>query len=132
MNGAPTPLSIVARAQAALGAGDAAGFVALLAEDATMTVQGTTALSGVFTGAAEILAWFGRIAPRIKAARVEPIGRMESGDWVITRDRVEATTIAGRTYRNEYLRLWRCVDGLCVEIVEYLDTEAVTRDLLGE
>jgi ketosteroid isomerase-like protein len=127
-----SPLAIVAQAQAALGAGDAAGFVALLAEGVTMTVQGTTAVSGVFTGPAEILAWFGRIAPRITAARVEPIAQMESGEWVITRDRVEATTIAGRTYRNEYLRLWRCVGGLCVEMVEYLDTEAVTRDLLGD
>lgn len=126
-----SPTQIVDGAQHAMSQGDAAGFVSMLSDDVTMTVQGTAAISGRLVGPNAVLAWFGRIAPLVAAATVEPIQRLADGEWVITRDRVVATTVAGRTYRNEYLRLWRCVGGRCVEIVEYLDTEAVTNDLLA-
>jgi ketosteroid isomerase-like protein len=124
--------SIVRAAQAALAEGNAPAFVALLSPDVKLIVMGTTPISGTFVGAEAILGWFAKIAPRIASASAQPVQCLNAGRWMVTWDRVVATTVAGRAYRNDYARLWRCEEGLCVEIIEFLDTEAVTQALLAD
>lgn len=126
------PTELVAEAQALLAQGRAADFVALLSQDVKLVVRGTTRISGTFEGAEAILGWFAAIGPRIVSATVEPGLVLADGDWVVTSDHIEATTVSGALYRNDYLRMWRCTGGRIVEIVEYLDTEAVTNALLAD
>lgn len=57
--------------------------------------------------------------------RIEVIGVTDGGDRVAVEARSTGTLPDGSTYRNSYHFLFAFVDGLIVDIREYLDTAAV-------
>lgn len=128
-----TPKETVRGMFAALSAGDAAGFLAPMADDVVFTLIGTTAFSGTRHGKQAIIE--GVLAPL--GAKLDGGIRMTvdrliaEGDTVVSLSRGEAKTRDGRDYNNTYAHVWRFRDGRIVEVREYLDTELVTAALGG-
>lgn len=118
---------------AALSAGDAEGFLSRLADDVQWTIHGTTRYSGLYDGKADAAnRLLGRLGQQLAGGlTVEVDEIVAEGDRVVARGRGRSRTTAGQEYDNEYCWWYRVVDGKVVEIVEYLDTELVTR-VLGE
>ena len=100
--------------------------VAMLADDATWWVAGTTALSRTYTKSefAQLLSQVTPMAP--KGLSVTPTALCAEGDRVS----VEAVSYGeftnGRVYKNEYHFMMVIRDGKLVSVREYLDTEHVT------
>ncbi len=100
--------------------------LAMLAEDATWWVAGTTALSATYnkTEFANLLGQITPMAP--KGLSVKPTALCAEGERVS----VEAVSYGefnnGRVYRNEYHFMMVIRDGKFVSVREYLDTEHVT------
>ena len=116
---------------AALSAGDAAGFLAPMADDVAFTLIGTTAFSGTRHGKQAVID--GVLTPlseRLEGGIRLTVERMiAEGDTVVSLSRGEAKTRDGREYNNTYAHVWRFAGGRVVEVREYLDTELVTSAL---
>ena len=116
---------------AALSAGDAAGFLAPMADDVAFTLIGTTAFSGTRRGKQAVID--GVLTPlseRLEGGIRLTVERMiAEGDTVVSLSRGEAKTRDGREYNNTYAHVWRFAGGRVVEVREYLDTELVTSAL---
>jgi ketosteroid isomerase-like protein len=100
--------------------------LAMLADDATWWVAGTTALSATYNKK-EFANLLGQIAPMApKGLSVTPTALCAEGDRVS----VEAVSYGeftnGRVYKNEYHFMIVVRDGKLVSVREYLDTEHVT------
>lgn len=102
--------------------GDAQATTALMTEDATWWVAGTTGLSGTYDRPA-----FAQLLGRVNETCTGPI-KLTPKEWTIDDDRVAveteslAHTRTGRTYNNHYHFLFRLRDGKVAGVREYLDT----------
>jgi ketosteroid isomerase-like protein len=118
--------ALVTKFFTAFSAGRYDEVLAMLADDATWWVAGTTALSGTYPKAqfAELL---GRVAPMAPGGlRVTPKVMTAEGDRVAVEAESYAEFNNGRTYRNQYHFLMVVRDGKFASVREYLDTEHVT------
>jgi uncharacterized protein len=100
--------------------------LAMLADDATWWVAGTTALSKTYSKT-EFAALLGQVAPMApKGLSVTPTALCAEGERVS----VEAVSYGeftnGRVYKNEYHFMMVIRNGKFVSVREYLDTEHVT------
>jgi len=100
--------------------------LAMLNEDATWWVAGTTALSRTYSKP-EFAKLLGEIAPMApKGLRVTPKLLTAEGDRVSVEAESHAEFTNGRTYHNIYHFMMVIRDGKFSAVREYLDTEHVT------
>lgn len=105
--------------------------LALLSDDATWWVAGTTALSGTYTKPefATLLADVTGSAPR--GIQVTPKQLTAEDNRVSVEAESYGEISNGKTYRNIYHFMMECRDGRISAVREYLDTEHVT-EIFGE
>jgi uncharacterized protein len=115
----------------ALRKGDTAGVWNVLADDVTYTVIGTTSWSGTYEGKQQIQSDL--FKPLYKVLGKSPHNTVErllaDEDYVVVQARGDNVTTAGVRYDNTYCLLFRLAEGKVTEIVEYSDTELMTRAL---
>lgn len=101
----------------------------MLAEDAKWTIIGSTSWSRTFTGKAAILREL--LQPlaqnfagpnRVRAGRI-----VAEGDIVMAEGRNLSVTKRGKPYPNRYVWVFEFRKGSVVDVVEYCDTDLVTR-----
>ena len=117
---------------AALADGDRRPFADSFADDFRWVMRGTTTWSGTYDGKEAVYRdlmqpLFAQFANdyRNHATRI-----LADGDWVVVECRGEVTTVRGDPYDNSYCYLCRFdADGRMKELIEYMDTELVTRAL---
>lgn len=107
-------------------AGDFAGATAMLSDDASWWVAGSTDLSGTYSKP-EFIALLEQVTPLApNGLRVTP-SRMTAED---NRVSVEAESYGeisnGKTYRNIYHFMMEIGDGKITNVREFMDTEHVT------
>lgn len=100
--------------------------LAMLTDDATWTVMGTTALSGTYskTEFTKLLGEVGGNAP--KGIQVTPSQLTAEDDRVSMEAESYGEISNGKTYKNIYHFMIVCRDGKIAKVREYLDTEHVT------
>lgn len=112
----------------ALTGGDGETFLAGFADDVQWRIIGTTALSRVYAGKAELV-----------EKLLEPFGKEIDGDFtldiqsliaeddrVVMQSQGRARTQRGKDYNNTYCHVFRFRGSEVAEVTEYLDTELVT------
>ena len=104
--------------------GDFDACFGLVADDITWTNIGTTALSGLYHGKAEVMEkLLGPLFGQLKAGIRSTIqGLIAEGDIVVALTSGQAETHDGRAYNNTYCQVIRLRDGQFVEVTEYFDT----------
>jgi len=116
----------------ALAQGDARPFVAALADDFTWIMPGGNAWCGRYEGKAAVRdrlfrPLFAQFATQYTLTATRFIAE---GDIVVVECRGNVTTRRGLPYANTYCMVFRFGDdGLLHELVEYMDTELVSRVL---
>jgi uncharacterized protein len=116
---------------AELGKGNSAPFVEAMADDFTWIAPGSTAWSGTYAGKKAVLEGL------FASLRVEMEGRIKTiphrfiaeDDIVVVEARGDNMTKAGKPYRNTYCMVYRLEGGKLKEVIEYMDTELVTKVL---
>jgi ketosteroid isomerase-like protein len=108
--------------------GDMDTCFGLIADDIRWTNVGTTSLSGVYRGKAELMEkllgpLFGQLKQGI---HMEVVRLVAEGDHVVAQASGTAETLDGRPYNNSYCWIIRIQDGKLAELTEFLDTELVT------
>jgi len=103
-------------------AGDAAGLLDMLAEDATWWVAGNFALSGTRSKKefAELLTQVA--AATTEGIRLTPKAFTAEGDRVAVETESYARHVNGKLYNNQYHFLFEIRDGKIRAVREYLDT----------
>ncbi|MBS7457280.1 nuclear transport factor 2 family protein [Coralloluteibacterium stylophorae] len=117
---------VVAAAFAAWAAGGSGFFDEVLAPDVVWTIAGSGPSAGTYRGREALLT--GAVEPltRHLATPVRPVSHRvwADGEHVVVDWQGEATTTAGRPYRNSYAWILRMEDGRAVEVKAYLDLAA--------
>jgi ketosteroid isomerase-like protein len=103
-------------------AGDAAGLLDMLAEDATWWVAGNFALSGTRSKKefAELLTQVG--GATTEGIRLTPKAFTAEGDRVAVETESYARHVNGKLYNNQYHFLFEIREGKIRAVREYLDT----------
>lgn len=104
-----------------------------LADDIQWTIIGSTGLSGVYHGKRDVT---DNLLARVRARLATPITFtferfIADGEYVVMQARGQATAVTGLAYNNIYCIVARIVNGQIREMTDYIDTELVTRALLG-
>ena len=96
----------------------------MVTDDVTWTNIGTTALSGTYTGKAELMEkLIGPLFGQLEAGISSTIHSLiAEGDQVVALTSGTATTKDGRPYNNSYCHVIRLRDGKFAEVKEYFDT----------
>lgn len=102
--------------------GAVAETMALMSEDATWWVAGTTPISGTYDKKAFTQLLSGVLDACKGPIRIEPKVYTAQGDRVAVEAESFAETRNERTYNNFYHFLFRVRDGRIVSVREYLDT----------
>ncbi len=107
--------------------GDARPFFALVSDEVTWTVIGSTPISGTFHSKRAFIA---DATSKLTAGLATPISGairsvMADGDHVIVQWEGQAEMTNGGRYDQHYCWVMRLADGMVVETVAYLDTEMV-------
>ena len=102
-----------------------------LRDDVVWTIIGTTALSGVYRGKAEVRdGLFAGLRARLTGPVVfTPERFITEGDHVVMQARGQATAKSGKPYNNTYCIVARFADGKNIEMIDYIDTELITSAL---
>lgn len=116
---------------AGLARGDSRLFLDSLADDFCWTAKGTNAWSGPYRGKQAVREHLLRpLFANFAGQYTNTAHRfIADGDWVAVECRGKVTTKSGKPYNNEYCWVCRVKDGKLVEVIEYMDTELVTRVL---
>src|SRR5688500_14008525 len=104
--------------------GNAQGAFALFTDDVSYDLKGSTPVSGVYRGLAQIVGdfftpWRKQIDGDLVLKVDELIG---DGDRVVALARGKARTVHGLPYENDYAFVFGIRDGKISEVIEYLDT----------
>ena len=96
----------------------------MVADDVTWTNIGTTALSGTYSGKAELMEkLLGPLFGQLEAGISSTIDALiAEDDWVVALTSGTATTKDGQPYNNSYCQVIRLRDGKFAEVKEYFDT----------
>lgn len=122
--------TVVAEAFASWGRGDSQPLFGLIADDVVWRLPGSIPGSGVFEGKEAFLEQSARpLHRRLRRSPVPKVDRIVSDDdVVVVQWHGEGETAHGAPYSNEYCWVLRFGDrDQIVEIVSYLDTQAVAR-----
>ena len=116
-----------------LSAGNTQPLLDSLADDVQWTIIGSTELSGTYHGKREVT---DNLLARLRARLATPITFtferfIADGEYVAMQARGQATAVTGLPYNNTYCIVARIVNGQIREMTDYIDTELVTRALLG-
>jgi uncharacterized protein len=116
-----------------LSAGNTQPLLDSLADDVQWTIIGSTELSGTYHGKREVT---DNLLARVRARLATPITFtverfIADGEYVAMQARGQATAVTGLPYNNTYCIVARIVNGQIREMTDYIDTELVTRALLG-
>ncbi|MGR8919359.1 MAG: nuclear transport factor 2 family protein [Gammaproteobacteria bacterium] len=104
--------------------------LAMMADDATWWVAGSTALSGTYSKP-EFAALLGNVTPQApNGIRVTPKQLTAEDDRVSVEAESYGEITNGKVYRNIYHFMMEVRDGKLSAVREYLDTEHVT-DVFG-
>lgn len=114
-----------------LCAGDFTGGFATLADEATWTIIGDTALSKRFTKDRLITDMVPMLSTFKEPAQMAVHEIIAEGDRAVVIAKVEGVGPYGPYRQDPYCFILRTRDGRIVEIVEYLDTVAVETALVG-
>jgi len=116
-----------------LSEGDAEGAVALLSDDIVWVCEGTTPVSGRYTGLKSVLEdFFGPVNEhREEGISFNILDMFGEGDSVVALVEGFMTGKYGR-YDNLYCQIYRVRDGKIYESLEYLDTALVETALFGK
>jgi ketosteroid isomerase-like protein len=101
-------------------------------ENIRWTIIGSTALSGVRQGKAEVVE---SLLKPLRARRADGPVVFEAerfiaeGEHVVMQAKGRATARSGAPYNNTYCIVARIVDGKIVEMIDYVDTELITQVL---
>lgn len=116
----------------ALTHGNGETFLAGFADDVKWRIIGTTALSRVYNGKAELveklLEPFGKEIDGAFGLDIQTL--TAEGERVVMQSQGRARTHSGKNYNNSYCHVFRFRGAEVVEVTEYLDTELVT-DVFG-
>jgi ketosteroid isomerase-like protein len=116
---ATTNAALLERGYEAFASGDIPTVLELFAETITWHVPGRSPLSGDYTGHPGVLDFFDRCQRFSEGTlQVVPQQILASGDRVVVLCTVSAHR-AGRDFSSPEVHVWRFVDGLAVEFVEY-------------
>ncbi|MEO8605235.1 MAG: GNAT family N-acetyltransferase [bacterium] len=123
------PLAAVRRAFDAVGRGDVAPLVDLLAADVAYTLIGSTALSGTHRGRDAVLRdLFAPLGAALAAPLRFTIRRLlRDGDCVVMQADGETALRSGALYGNTYAMVLRFAGAQVVELTEYCDTALISR-----
>jgi ketosteroid isomerase-like protein len=121
---------LLQRAFAQLADGDGTGLLELMSDDFRWTIKGSTPWSGTWAGKrsvredllAPLMAQFSSY--RNRAERL-----IADGPFVVVQCQGDATTRAGDHYDNGYCFVCRFAGGKLAELVEYGDTELISKVL---
>lgn len=118
--------ALVTRFWEAFSAGRMDEALAMLAEDATWWVGGTTALSGTYTKP-QFAALLGQVTQQMPhGVQVTPTQLTAEDDRVSVEAKSYGEVDNGRVYQNVYHFMMVVRDGHITAVREYLDTEHVT------
>jgi ketosteroid isomerase-like protein len=118
------------RAFARLADGDGTGLVELMADDFRWTIEGDTAWSGSWAGKRSVLTdLLAPLMAQFSGYRNRAKRMIADGPFVVVQCQGEATTHAGDRYDNNYCYVCRFASGKLVELVEYCDTELISKVL---
>ena len=111
--------------------GNGRPFVAMLADDVTWTIVGTTAWSRSYRGKAAVLQeLLGPLNAQLAGRNTITAQRMVAeDDLVAVEGQGHNVTLDGTPYENRYCWVFRFVAGRVAEIVEYADTSLIERAL---
>jgi ketosteroid isomerase-like protein len=114
---------------AELAKGNADALVDALDDDIEWTLTGTTSISNVYKGKKSVLEDFlGPVTGAIDGhISITPDNFIAEGDYIALQGRGEARTKSGVDYSNTYCWVYKFRNGKIISIVEYLDTELVTK-----
>lgn len=116
---------------AATAFGNGAPFPAMMADDVTWTILGSTAWSRTYRGKAAV--WNELLRPlnaQLAGPNTITAHRfLAEGDEVVVEGRGHNHTKTGQPYANTYCWIFRFRDGQVVEITEYADTALIDRVL---
>jgi len=118
----------IANVFAAWAQGDTKPFFALVGDDVTWTVIGTTPISGRYESKRAFLKGaFGRLGPRLEGVpRAEIVNVLVDGDHVVLQWVGTTRSTTGKPYRQTYCWVMRMRDERIIEVTAYLDTELVS------
>jgi ketosteroid isomerase-like protein len=122
---------IVQRIFEGLAEGNSRPLIEAMAEDFCWDMCGTTSWSRRYDGKQTVIdELFGPLR-QVIAGQIKTVPRrfIAEGDTVVVLARGNNVTVAGQPYCNDYCMVCRLRDGKLVELVEYLDTELVTKAL---
>ncbi|GAB4586269.1 nuclear transport factor 2 family protein [Nocardia sp. IFM 10818] len=112
---------------ARLARGDQAGALDLVADDVTHIAVGSTKVSGIHQGKAEVIDDFFTPVFAVVPTLTQVVDNLiAEGDFVVAQTHTSATTVTGRPYEQSYAHVVLIRDGLVRKWTEYTDTEAVT------
>lgn len=119
---------IVQEAFAELAKGNTRPFVALLADDVTWTVIGTTRWSRKYVGKKAVLGeLLGPLFERFADTYTNTASLiLADGDHVVIECQGRVMTKSGKPYNNTYCYVCRMDGGKIRALTDYLDTELVT------
>lgn len=116
-----------------IAAGDAAAAFALFADDVVYDLKGTTPVSGVYRGLAQIVdefftPWRKQIDGPLVVHVDELIGE---GRRIVALGHGVARTVHGLPYNNDYAFVFTVEQGRITRVEEYLDTALVETAAYG-
>ncbi|MFT4561797.1 MAG: ketosteroid isomerase-like protein [Gammaproteobacteria bacterium] len=114
-------------AEFAKGNGDA--LVDAMHDDIEWTLTGTTSISNVYKGKKSVLEDFlGPVTAAVDGhMHITPENFIADGDYIALQGHGEARMKNGAEYNNTYCWVYKFKDGKIISVVEYLDTELVTK-----
>jgi|SRR5437660_8544948 len=118
---------------AEMAQGNSRPLVESMADDFCWTVTGSNRWAGKYQGKQNVLnGLLAELRSRIDG-RIKTIGHrfIAEGDFVVVEARGNNTTKTGVPYNNSYCFVIRLAEGKLQEIIEYMDTEMVSK-VLGE
>ena len=113
---------------------DGPGALELFSEDIEYTVQGSSPVSGTYSGRDSVLKeLFIPFAKQLKGPIVlEPKQFIVQGDTVAVRAEGRAETVHDKAYNNSYCIIFQVSDGRITHLNEFLDTSLVETAAYGK
>ena len=104
-------------------------MLAVMADDVSWTIIGTTKYSGKFSGKQELVGkLFGPLTAALASFGKTSIDNVIADDncVAVQSHATDRMTKTGHPYNNTYCIVYRIADGKIQEVTEYCDTEMVT------
>lgn len=126
-----TNLETLQTAFAGIAKGDGRAFVAMMADNVTWHIIGTTSWSRSFEGKASVMAdLLGPLGAQFEGPNIVTASRyIGEGPVIAVEGENHSVTKRGERYPNRYCWVFTFEGGAVVEVVEYCDTALIERVL---